>query len=261
MSTVRNLFFVAVSSAAVIVFQPAQAATIADDLSSDASVSIYLKGNPNGSQLPDLAPGVEQKIYLTDGTGVFTGFGNIGSNAACPVSGPCVNFTSSSLLDLSNGGATIKPNGTTYHDLTITVPGYTFGDFLFGVQLQKNQIGDSTPLYDLKITANGTGGELGHANLINPTVDNSGVLSFLVLANSTSITSLVLTSTFGIAGVYGFDQTKDFNISDVNPLCNDCAPPPSTPLPAAVWLMGTILAGGAGVRRWRRRRAARLTAA
>lgn len=39
--------------------------------------------------------------------------------------------------------------------------------------------------------------------------------------------------------------------------CNDDVPPPTTPLPAAVWLLGTVLAGGAGVSRWRKRKATR----
>ena len=31
--------------------------------------------------------------------------------------------------------------------------------------------------------------------------------------------------------------------------------PPGTPLPAAVWLLGSVIAGGAGVSRWRKRKA------
>jgi hypothetical protein len=43
--------------------------------------------------------------------------------------------------------------------------------------------------------------------------------------------------------------------------CSEAAPcevvPNETPLPAAVWLLGSVLAGGAGVKRWRKRRAKR----
>lgn len=40
-------------------------------------------------------------------------------------------------------------------------------------------------------------------------------------------------------------------------LCTDCAPPPpTTPLPGAVWLLGSVLAGGAGFGRWRKKRKA-----
>jgi hypothetical protein len=137
------------------------------------------------------------------------------------------------------------------------------------VQLQKDDVPKDTtpptPLYDLKITAKSGATELGHAFLTNPTVDNSGVMDFLVLANNTStMTSIILSSTFGTGGVFGFDQTKGFQISEV--VCaTNCPPggpgPGTVPLPAAVWLFGTVLAGGVGVSRWRKRRQARRVAA
>ena len=37
--------------------------------------------------------------------------------------------------------------------------------------------------------------------------------------------------------------------------------PPGTPLPGAVWLFGTVLAGGAGFGRWRKKRKAQLATA
>ena len=37
--------------------------------------------------------------------------------------------------------------------------------------------------------------------------------------------------------------------------------PPGTPIPGAVWLFGTVLAGGAGFGRWRKKRKAQLAAA
>src|SRR5262249_16231353 len=36
--------------------------------------------------------------------------------------------------------------------------------------------------------------------------------------------------------------------------------PPGTPLPAAAWLFGTVLAGGAGVSRWRKHKARKVAA-
>jgi hypothetical protein len=43
--------------------------------------------------------------------------------------------------------------------------------------------------------------------------------------------------------------------------CRDNSAPASTPLPAAVWLFGTVLAGGAGVSRWRKRKGRALATA
>ena len=37
--------------------------------------------------------------------------------------------------------------------------------------------------------------------------------------------------------------------------------PPGTPIPGAVWLFGTVLAGGAGYGRWRKKRKAQLAPA
>jgi hypothetical protein len=53
----------------------------------------------------------------------------------------------------------------------------------------------------------------------------------------------------------------NIRIDDINVTSNDNAPPPGTPLPGAVWLLGTVLAGGAGMNRWRKRRQARMVAA
>ena len=36
--------------------------------------------------------------------------------------------------------------------------------------------------------------------------------------------------------------------------CTNCENPPETPIPGAVWLFGTVLAGGAGYGRWRKKR-------
>ena len=51
----------------------------------------------------------------------------------------------------------------------------------------------------------------------------------------------------------GLSNLRVYNCTDG---CPDAAPPPpgEVPLPAAVWLMGTMLAGGAGFGAWRRRR-------
>lgn len=59
-------------------------------------------------------------------------------------------------------------------------------------------------------------------------------------------TGCTKTATNDCTGVVGATLTQH---SDINP-------PTHTPLPGAVWLMGTVLGAGAGVRAWRRRRKA-----
>jgi PEP-CTERM motif len=238
----------------------AQAVTIADNLlAGNVDVSIYLKGNPNGSQLPDLGAGVEQDIFLVDTpAAVTTGYGRIGSNGACPVGGPCVNFTSTSLIKLSNGNANIKPDGDTFHDLTISVPGFQFGDLLFGIQLQKDDVPKDTPdpipLYDLTITVKNGATTIGEAILTDPTVDNSGLMSFLVLGENSPITSVMLSSTFGIDGAFGFAEIKSFDISEVQRLSNEGGIG-ETPLPGTLPLFATGL-GLLGLLGWRKKRKA-----
>jgi len=47
----------------------------------------------------------------------------------------------------------------------------------------------------------------------------------------------------------------------VNAQCTNCENPPGTPIPGAVWLFGTVIAGGAGYGRWRKKRKAATNAA
>jgi len=69
------------------------------------------------------------------------------------------------------------------------------------------------------------------------------------------MTKIVLESNSGFEGLFGFKETKHFQISG---LALDVGPNPetfpSTPIPGAVWLFGTVLAGGAGFSRWRKRK-------
>ena len=47
----------------------------------------------------------------------------------------------------------------------------------------------------------------------------------------------------------------------VDSQCTNCENPPGTPIPGAVWLFGTVIAGGAGYGRWRKKRKAATNAA
>jgi hypothetical protein len=57
--------------------------------------------------------------------------------------------------------------------------------------------------------------------------------------------------------VFAVSDTGNVRIDDINVVASVNAPPTATPLPGAVWLLGTVLAGGAGFGRWRKRKATR----
>ena len=198
-------------------------------------VSIYLDGHPSGLGLS------EQKIFLDHGHGT-TVDGKVGKN------GPVVDFTSGgATLDATrgfkNGEITRREHdgsSSVFHSLTISVTGFTFEDFLFNVDLLENGRDKS----DLTITVYGTNG-LFETVTLNRDFDKNGDgdLRFLLLDKlGATITSIVLYSKIG------FEDFSHFQISDL-------ADPPATPIPGAVWLFGTVLAGAAGVGRWRKRRA------
>ena len=58
----------------------------------------------------------------------------------------------------------------------------------------------------------------------------------------------VLGNVTGRTGLVGFAGLS------VEEQCTNCENPPGTPIPGAVWLFGTVLAGGAGYGRWRKRK-------
>ncbi len=251
MRSVRNALFVAAATAGFLSSGPVQATT-ATNLG-DSNVGIYLKGNPNGSSLPSTSG--EEQIYLISSPagGEYTGYGAIGANGACGAA--CVNFSSSDLLSLANGGGTISAqDGGTFNDLTITVPGYTFGDLLFDLQFD----GSHTYPADLTITVNyGAGSSIVVDTALDGKLADNGVNSFLILGANPDITSIVLASNYGIASLVGIDQAKGFYISDVTQSCvgANCAPTLATPLPAALPLMASGLSA-LGLICWRRKRKA-----
>lgn len=251
MYSMRKVLFVAAATVGLLGSGAAQATT-ATNLG-NANVGIYLKGNPSGASLPTITD-VDQTIYLEDNNaGANLGYGNIGTNADCTSGSPCVNFSSTSLLDFANGNAVITAHdGGVYHDLTIEVPGYTFGDLYFGVQLSDNTDQDlqiqvftglGSPAADVAVPSTDLGNGLNSFLVITPDVSVSTTTSSLM-------TKIVLTSTYGLLGVEGFDQTKQFSISSVN----------AVPLPGALPLMASGL-GALGLLGWRRKRKKAMAAA
>lgn len=93
----------------------------------------------------------------------------------------------------------------------------------------------------------------GNTSLIthSPFIDQEG--KFVI----TGLTNLVLSGLVVQFGTVPTNRLENF-------ICTDCSPPgppPNpTPLPGAVWLFGTVIAGGVGVRRWRKRRAEAIAA-
>jgi hypothetical protein len=194
---------------------------------------------------------VETAVDLTSSSGSTSATGTAG---AVPV-----NFLANVNVDAANGAATIKPsvNGGVISSLTITTPGFTFGDIQFGAQLNSTGTGNNYQV-DFKLEAFNGGTSLGTFTFGHPPADqNANQLYMIVATGALDITSVVLSSTIGV------NQFKQFFLSEI---CSGTCPPGgpgpavATPLPAAAWLFGTVLAGGVGIGRWRRKRKAALAA-
>ena len=125
-------------------------------------------------------------------------------------------------MNLGNGFANVKPStsGQKIGELTFSVPGYLFGDFLFDVQLDKfdlNRQNKNLP-YPLTIMAYDSGASLlgswtfaaGDARL-----KGSADLSFLVLSAVSNIDSVVITSLLGPNKVHGMNELKHFQVSEL----------------------------------------------
>lgn len=99
------------------------------------NLAIYMK------QFPDVSF-TEQKIFLQSATDTNTVLGNVGSQTGTPIvhfdSAPASPLDVTEITHTGDGFANIKfapHSGDTLNNLTVTVPGYSFGDLLFDVQL------------------------------------------------------------------------------------------------------------------------------
>lgn len=87
------------------------------------------------------------------------------------------------------------------------------------------------------------------------------------LLNGVSTTFLLVNTGFSLFGQdFTFQQQAGQPSFYVGGLtwttqCTNCENPPGTPIPGAVWLFGTVIAGGAGYGRWRKKRKAATNAA
>ncbi len=171
-------------------------------------------------------------IFLNSATDVMTGTGNIGSQTGLPA----VQFTSDSSLDFANGFSTITPSAkggkASFGDLEFTIPGHTFTDLVFGLQMLK---ADTT---DLTIEA------IDGTTLVQ-TFDLTGLkhdedLSFILVATGGPLTEISLMSTSGIK------EAKQFEVSGVAAI-----PEPST------WAMLILGFAGLGFATYRKAHGAR----
>jgi hypothetical protein len=239
-SVARSFVVAAVSSAAVVFsLQPALALT--DYLPADTDLALYFNESPGV---------IVTQVDLTATASSTSTTGTVGTTT--------VNFSSTESFSAANGNATIKPIDTGLNQLTITMPGFTFGDFKFSAQLLTNNPGQ-TPPTDLTVNITTVSGSATYTFHNPPVAPNSNGDFFIEVTGIADITQVELISILGIK------EIKQFAFADLTCFGTNCPPPGpgpgSTPLPAAVWLFGTIIAGGAGVSRWRKRRQARMIAA
>jgi PEP-CTERM motif len=173
-------------------------------------------------------------IFLDSASDVMTGTGNVGSQTGLPA----VQFTSDSSLDFANGFATITPSAkggkASFGDLEFTIPGHTFTDLVFDLQMLK---ADTT---DLTIEA------IDGTTLVQ-SFDLTGLkhdadINFILVATGGPLTEISLMSTSGIK------EAKHFEVSGVAAI-----PEPST---WAMMLLGFAGLGFAAYRKAHRARSA-----
>jgi hypothetical protein len=168
-------------------------------------------------------PSTESSIYLNSATGTMTGSGQVGSQSGTPT----VTFTSNASLDFAEGFAKITPaakgGGASFGGLDITVPGYTFTDLIFRVQIANN-----SPLNFTVTTLGTAAGSYTYTTSDGLTHDRATI--FEVVANSGSFTEVDLSSMSGIK------EAKQFEISGLVPIS-------PVPVPAAAWLLLSGLGG------------------
>jgi hypothetical protein len=213
----------------------AMTAALAACLVSPAHAAICFSGTAAACAGTD-----EQKIFLESGT-TRNGLGNVGSQAGTPL----VHLDSSVNLDLANGFANIKPSsGDSFSNLDITIPGHTFGDFLYDVQLFNNRDAAS-----LSFTVSALLGGVLQGSHTYSDLKHDADLSFGVFAlNGGQIDELTLVSNTG------FKEIKHLQVSDldggvvINP--TGSVPEPST------WAMMILGFAGVGLMAYRRRKTA-----
>jgi hypothetical protein len=196
----------------------------------NASATTVCLGGDLGS--PSCTASDESMIFLDKATDVMTGSGHTGSQTGLPVD----QFTSDSSLDFANGFATITPSAkggkASFGDLEFTIPGHTFTDLVFDLQMLK---ADTT---DLTIEA------IDGTTLVQ-SFDLTGLkhdadLNFVLVATGGALTEISLSSMSGIK------EAKHFEVSGIGAI-----PEPST------WAMLILGFAGLGYASFRKTKSAR----
>jgi len=186
----------------------------------------------------------ETKIYLDKSTSVV-GAGHVGSQAGLPE----VQFVSSTVSDYKNGFATVKPTSVdAIYSFDIEVPGHTFGDLLWDVQMFDTKVKGALFTFNAYAYLGGTLQDFHSFTGLGHDSD----LSFGAFAtDGGQFDELYLTSDTG------FKELKHFQISELDGLSitpvSGGVPEPST------WAMGIVgfaLIAGMGWKRSRRDRLA-----
>ncbi len=153
----------------------------------------------------------EQKIYLDKSTSVV-GSGHVGSQTGSPL----VQFVSSTLSDYKSGFATVKPADDdsvssagvdAIYSFDISVPGHTFGDVLWDVQMFNTKVKDV--LYNFTAYAY-LGGTLQAFHTFFGLKPNSDLSFGAVGIDGGQFDELYLTTTTG------FSELKHFQISGLD---------------------------------------------
>jgi hypothetical protein len=149
------------------------------------------------------ATSVESEVFLQSQTDTMTGFGNIGSQTGLPL----VEFMSTNALDLANGNATITPAAkggkASFGNLDITVPGHTFTDLIFDVQM----LNAFSPTGET-LTVSALDGSTLERTFTYTTLAHDADIHFIV-ADASGLTAVDLSSPTGLK------QAKHFDVSGV----------------------------------------------
>jgi len=196
----------------------------------------------NATQGPtDLGPNAsclvsgEREIFLEVVHGTNTVHGNVGSQSGLPV----VEFTSSASLSSGSGnsGITAVGGSGSFSTLDFTIPGHTFTDFLFTVQMA-----GTGGVHDKNLTVTAVSGTTMTPLHTYNNLAHSQPVDF-VFTDPAGVTGIDLSSTTGIT------HAGSFEISGVS------APEPSS------WAMMVLGLVGVGLAALRRTGRSRLSAA
>lgn len=212
----KQTVLAALSAASLFSIGNAQAAPVY----TGTYVDMYLKQNTFPSGL------VEEKVYL-DAALATSVTGHVGSQTDSRL----VMFSSSTdVLDAANGFSTIKAADGFLNNITITAPGYWFEDLIFSVNLTPNQNDDLTVMATDK-----SGGVDSFANWTSLSNWVNGENRIMAISTSGNLMqSVTINSQLGFESLGGLDQLKQTEISGFVS---------AVPVPAAIWLLGSSLAG------------------